>query len=66
MLNEISGDLRQRVQHIKVVLGEDEDDELEEGAEVETSGGITAEDLALPEINSAPNSSRVRPFKKFH
>lgn len=29
MLNEISGDLRQRVQHIKVVLGEEEDDDLE-------------------------------------
>jgi hypothetical protein len=27
LLNEISGDLRQRVQHIKVVLGEEEDDE---------------------------------------
>jgi hypothetical protein len=48
LLNEISGDLRQRVQHIKVVLGEEEEDDLLEAIDASASLGPSGE-IAIDE-----------------
>ena len=60
MLNEISGDLRQRVQHIKVVLGEEDDDEVMESVTPGPSD-ITADEnaLLLANVVAAPSGRRV-------
>jgi hypothetical protein len=62
LLNEISGDLRQRVQHIKVVLGEEEEDDLLESIDASASlrpGGEIAIDENAPLLAASIGNGRV-------
>lgn len=60
LLNEISGDLRQRVQRIKTVLGEEEDaEEEEEEAEGEDAGEDAGQHDRM--ASATPGPSEVHP-----